>query len=107
MNPSTVRIKQFFIQQKFYVWFFSIYAYIVIISSNTQEKTFVGIYLFAQDSNGINVDGWTSTDSLVESTSCNGLMHKTKTKKTNIEAVWYPSSNVAGDITIKYLTNIY
>ncbi|CAF4705328.1 unnamed protein product, partial [Rotaria magnacalcarata] len=28
-------------------------------------------------------------------------MHKSKVEKTSIEAVWYPTVNVAEDITIK------
>ncbi|CAF4176970.1 unnamed protein product [Rotaria sp. Silwood2] len=71
------------------------------IRSNIPDKEFIGIYLFAQDTKNINVGSWKTKDLLIESVSCGGLMHKSKVEKTSIEAVWYPSSNLAGDVMIK------
>ncbi|CAF4169469.1 unnamed protein product, partial [Rotaria sordida] len=73
----------------------------VTIQSTLPDKKFVGIYLFAQDTKNINVGSWKITDLLIESVSCGGLMHNSKIEKTSIETVWYPSSNVVGDVMIK------
>ncbi|CAF1601840.1 unnamed protein product [Rotaria magnacalcarata] len=73
----------------------------ITISSTKPDTTFTGIYLLAQDRSSTKIGSWKTTDSLVESASCNGLMHKSKVEKTSIEAVWYPTVNVAEDITIK------
>ncbi|CAF0777541.1 unnamed protein product [Rotaria sordida] len=73
----------------------------VTIQSTLPDKKFVGIYLFAQDTKNINVGSWKITDLLIESVSCGGLMHSSKIEKTSIETVWYPSSNVVGDVMIK------
>ncbi|CAF5049910.1 unnamed protein product, partial [Rotaria sp. Silwood1] len=72
----------------------------VTIRSIIPDKKFIGIYLFAQDTENINIGSWKTTDSLIESVSCNGLMDNSKVEKTSIEAVWYPSSKVSGDIII-------
>ncbi|CAF3395104.1 unnamed protein product [Rotaria sp. Silwood1] len=73
----------------------------VTIRSIIPDKKFIGIYLFAQDTENINIGSWKTTDLLIESVSCNGLMDNSKVEKTSIEAVWYPSSKVSGDIIIK------
>ena len=58
--------------------------------------------MVAEDSKSNIVGSWKTTDSLVNSASCDGLMHNAETEKSSIEAVWYASSNVTGDIMIKY-----
>ena len=76
--------------------------FIVAIRSVRPDRYFVGIYLFAQDNQDNVVGNWKATDLLTESATCGGLMHNSDLKKTNIEALWYASSNVIGDVTIKY-----
>ncbi|CAF4140868.1 unnamed protein product, partial [Rotaria sp. Silwood1] len=73
---------------------------VITIRSIIPDKKFIGIYLFAQDTENINIGSWKTTDLLIESVSCNGLMDNSKVEKTSIEAVWYPSSKVSGDIII-------
>ena len=76
--------------------------FIVTIRRNTPDRTFIGVHLLAEDDKNSNVGSWKTADLSLQSASCGGLMHASKLEKTRVDATWHPSSNVAGDITIKY-----
>jgi hypothetical protein len=67
----------------------------------TPDRKFIGILLLAQNDKSTNVGSWKTSDSSLETVSCGGVMHNSKIEKTSVEADWYISSTVTGNIIIK------
>ena len=81
--------------------FFLFVCFSVTFESKSFDRTFRDLILYVEDHQGHFVGEWKSDDSQLISLSNRAIVDISQRSQTQVQALWYPESDLIGDVSIK------